>query len=79
MKMCSDCNVVMIDNCELEGQLKFKLGADGESRVSLTVPTGENASLFGLPIDVRKEACIRGRMCPNCGKVELYVNLNELR
>ena len=79
MKMCSDCNVVMIDNCEFEGQLKFKLGADGESRVSLRVPTGKNATFLGLPIAVRKDASLRGRMCPNCGKVELYVDLNELR
>ncbi len=77
MKKCSDCNVEMIDNCIIEGQHPFELGADGRTDISLHVPTGEKASILGIKYDKVDKMKLKARFCPNCGKVELYVNPSE--
>ena len=33
MKKCIDCNTEMIDNCIIEGQHPFELGADGRTDI----------------------------------------------
>lgn len=70
MKMCSDCNVQMIENIPVEGQHLFELGSSGASRIELRVPSS------GL---LAHKLRLQSRLCPQCGKVELYVDVNELR
>ena len=76
MKKCSDCNVEMIDNCVIEGQHPFEIGVDGRVDVSLHVPTGEQGSILGIKYDKVDKMDVKARYCPQCGKVELYVDLN---
>ena len=77
MKKCSDCNVEMIDNCRVDGQHAFEIGEDGRSDLFLKISTGEKSSFIGIPFDVMNNYKIKARVCPKCGKVEMYVNLQE--
>ena len=79
MKKCIDCNIEMIDNCIIEGQHPFELGADGRSDISIHIPTNEKGSFLGIKYDKTKELPLKARICPNCGKVELCININELK
>lgn len=78
VKKCSDCNIEMLDNCILEGQHPFEIGVDGRTDISLHIPTGEKGSLFGIPFDKKAKAKIKARLCPNCGKVEFYIDMTTL-
>lgn len=78
MKKCSDCNVEMIDNCKIEGQHPFEVGVDGRTDISIHIPTGEKGSFLGLKYDKVNKVKPLARICPNCGKVEFYVNKEEL-
>lgn len=77
MKKCSDCNEEMISNVEIEGQQLFEVGHKGKSRINVTVPTGEKSSFLGIKYEKSKTYDVKARMCPNCGKVELYVELDK--
>ena len=79
MKKCNDCNVEMIENCEIKGQHPFELGVDGESNISIHIPTNEKGSFLGIKYDKTKEIPLKVRICPNCGKVEPYININDLK
>ncbi len=70
MKICSDCNVQMIENIPVEGQHLFEVGASGSSRIELRVP---GSGIFARKVE------LKSRLCPQCGKVELYVDTNDLR
>lgn len=62
MKKCIDCNVEMIDDCKLEGEQRFRVGSmDDISDISILIPGLHRTKL-------------RARVCPNCGKVEFYVD-----
>ena len=77
MKKCSDCNVEMIEGCKIEGQHPFELGADGRTDISIHVPTGEKSKFFGITYDVTNRHELKARMCPKCGKIELYAVLTH--
>ena len=79
MKKCNDCNVEMIENCIIEGQHPFELGVDGRTDISLHIPTNEQGSFLGIKYEKQKELPLKARVCPKCGKVELYVNKDELQ
>ncbi len=64
MKQCKDCNTEMIE-AEILGKHPFKVGF--ESRVNIFVETDEDIG--------RNE--LKAIVCPKCGKVELYVDLEE--
>lgn len=76
MKICKDCNVEMIENGRLEGQHPFEIGVDGESEISVIIPTNEKASFFGFKYDKTIEKEVKARICPKCGKIELYIDVN---
>jgi len=69
MKKCSECNIDMIENIEIEGQHPFELGMDGQSKLRVLIPR----KVFSKMIP------IKSRICPQCGKVELYINPEELQ
>ena len=78
MKKCSECNIEMIDNCVVEGQHPFELGSDGESDIFVHIPTNEKGSFLGIKYDKTINLLVKARVCPKCGKVELYVDSDEL-
>lgn len=69
MKKCNDCNVDMIENIKIEGQHPFEIGIDGQSDLRVRIPR----KVFMKMIDVKS------RICPQCGKVELYIDPQELQ
>ena len=77
MKKCSECNVEMIDNCVIEGQHPFEIGIDGSSDMFIHIPMNEKGSFLGIKYDKQKYLPLKGRTCPNCGKVELYVEISQ--
>lgn len=79
MKKCTDCNIEMIENCIIEGQHPFEIGVDGRTDISIHIPTNEKGSFLGIKYDKRKKIPLKARICPNCGKVELCINTNNLK
>ena len=77
MKKCSDCNVEMIEDCKIDGQHPFEVGVDGRTDLSIHVPTGEEGKFLGIKYDKAKKYKLKARLCPKCGKIELYIKLNE--
>ncbi len=77
MKECKDCNVKMIENCTLTGQHPFEIGVDGESDIFVQIPDGEKKSFLGFKYDSFDEHIVKARICPKCGKVELYIELKS--
>ena len=77
MKKCSECNIDMINNCVIQGQHPFELGVDGRTDISIHVPTNEKGSFLGIKYDKTINLKLKARVCPKCGKVELYVDLND--
>lgn len=75
MKKCNECNVLMINNCKIEGQHPFEIGTDGSSDISLIIPINEKDSFLGMKYDKIIEKQLYARFCPNCGKVEFYINV----
>lgn len=77
MKKCSDCGIEMIENAKI-----FGLG-DDLSGIFISFVNGkkEVTNLFGKT--KRKEIyCkneLKARICPSCGKVEMYINTNDIK
>ena len=72
MKKCSECNCEMVEDCIIRGQHPFEVGMDGRTDISIHVPTGKKSTFLGLELDKTNKFKIKARMCPKCGKVELY-------
>lgn len=70
MKKCEQCNVEMIENIKIEGQHPFELGVDGKSNLRILYNDGNH--ILSRMIDIKP------RLCPNCGKVELYIDPSKL-
>ncbi len=75
MKKCNDCNVEMIDNTNIHTD--YVGGIDYEEQIYVDYTQGENAvkSFFGAGNRTIKR--VKARVCPKCGKVELYVDLEN--
>lgn len=77
IKKCDDCGAVMINNCRIEGQLHHEIGANSRSTLRVQVPTGQKANVLGFEVDATKSFVLKARMCPNCGKVDLYADMEN--
>ena len=77
MKKCNECNCDMIDNCSIDGSHTFEIGTSSMVDISIHVPTGENSTFLGIPYEVSNKYSLKARICPKCGKIELYANLND--
>ena len=78
MKKCSECNCDMIDDCKIKGQLSFEVGMNGVSRISIEIPTGEmKKSIFGFQYNEMDIHELKARVCPECGKTELYIDIKK--
>lgn len=76
MKKCSDCNVEMIEGW-IEGQHPFEIGVDGRTDISVHIKTGEKRKFLGLEIDSTISKKLKARICPKCGKVETYIEIDN--
>jgi len=77
MKKCSDCNVEMIEGLKIEGQHPFEIGVDGRTDIYIHIPTGEEDTFLGIKYDVTNRVKPLARLCPSCGKVELYIEFDK--
>jgi len=71
MKTCSDCNVLMIEDTNIHTD--YVGGVDFETQIYVDYADEENGRkmLFGnKKISIKR---VKARVCPNCGKVELYI------
>ena len=75
MKKCSDCNETMIEEASIHTD--YVGGTSFEERIYLDYADEENGTkmLFSKQKISKKQ--IKARVCPKCGKVELYVSINE--
>ncbi len=77
MKKCNDCNVEMVDG-RLYGKPKFIDMDHDINKFYVDVQTGNKTNILGLEVAETKRSKLNVRICPNCGKVELYINPNEI-
>lgn len=73
MKKCNDCNIEMIEGINLHTD--YVGGASMEERIYIDYydeKNGEKTLFSDKKISKRR---VKGRVCPTCGKVELYVDL----
>lgn len=77
MKKCKDCNVEMIDSAKI-----FESGVDGSSNIFISFVNGkkEVKNIFGniKEKEIRCNKELKARICPKCGKVEFYINTDDL-
>lgn len=83
MKKCNDCGIEMIEDAEITGQHPFEIGVDGSSDIFISFVNGkkEVTNLFGKTKEkkIYCESKLKARICPNCGKVEMYINTNDIK
>ena len=77
MKKCQDCNFYMRE-VKIDGQHPFEIGVDGRTDLRVHIPTGEKGSFLGMEIDKSVTEDVRARVCPKCGKLELFVDTTNL-
>lgn len=77
MKKCSDCNVEMIEDTNLHTD--YVGGVSFEERIYLTTydRTEKTKTIFGLESPKMETSRVKARVCPECGKVELYIVKGE--
>lgn len=75
MKKCNDCNVEMIEDTNLHTD--YVGGYDFETRLYLTFDDEENGSKMLFSDKKISTKQVKARVCPTCGKVELYLDLEE--
>ena len=51
---------------------------EGKTYLFVQVPTGEVGDFLGISLDMSTNVQFKARICPKCGKMELYVNPDEL-
>ena len=76
MKICSDCNSQMIENVNLH--TNYVGGAKREEQIFVSYKDERKPtqSIFGFETSYNVVQRVKARVCPNCGKVEFYIDLN---
>lgn len=81
MKECENCKIAMIDNADIIGQHLAEAGRDSMSNIYVSYIDGvkEEKGLFGKVKEVKNHCFfdLKARVCPKCGKVELYVDFDK--
>lgn len=73
---CEKCNVEMIDG-SLYGKPRF-IDIDHDiDKFYVSIKTGKKTSVLGLEVDETKKIKLNVKVCPKCGKVEMYVSPND--
>ena len=77
MKKCNNCNVEMLEG-RLYGKPKF-IDMDHEiNKFYFDLKTGEKGSILGIGFDKTKRFNLNSCVCPKCGKVELFIDPNDI-
>ena len=79
MKKCDDCGCEMIENCSLSGKHPYEVDVKQRVDISVNIPTGEKTNFLGIPCEVSNRYGVKARVCPRCGKIELYADFSQRR
>lgn len=75
---CEKCNIEMIDG-SLYGKPRF-IDIDHDiDKFYVSIKTGKKTSVLGLEVDEAKKIKLNVKVCPKCGKVEMYVSPNDIK
>ena len=75
MKKCNECNIDMIDDTNLHTD--YVGGIDFKEQIYLDYEDEKNGTKQLLSNKKISKKRLKARVCPKCGKVELYLNLSE--
>lgn len=73
MKKCNDCGVEMIEDTNLHTD--YVGGVSFDEQIYVDYKDEVNGTKMLLSNDKLSIKRVKARVCPNCGKVELYVDL----
>lgn len=76
IKKCDDCGNLMINNCEVEGKHPYEVGVDSRTDLRVFIPTGEVLNFLGRNVPKRVSYSMKARVCPVCGKIDLYADIS---
>ena len=79
MKKCDDCQCDMIENCQIGGRHPFDVDVKQRVDITVSIPTGQKTSFLGIPCETSNRYGLKARVCPRCGKVELYADFGRER
>lgn len=79
MKKCSECNIEMIEDTNLHTDYVGGVSFDEQIYLSFVNGTIKRKSLFGKEKVQENETTerVNARVCPSCGKIELFVNIKS--
>ncbi|MBQ1495872.1 MAG: hypothetical protein IIZ40_00765 [Bacilli bacterium] len=72
---CTNCNIEMIEDTNLHTD--YVGGVSFEEQIFLDYPDEENGTKLLFSNKKISKRRVKARVCPKCGKVELYVELNK--
>ena len=72
------CNVEMIDRSLLGKYTSIDIDHDID-KFYVSIKTGKKTSVLGLEVDETKKIKLNVKVCPKCGKVEMYVSPNDIK
>lgn len=77
MKKCSDCNIEMLEDTNLHTD--YVGGTSFEERLYLTTydRSVKTKNILGFETSKMETSRVKARVCPSCGKVELYIVKGE--
>lgn len=79
MKKCNECGIEMIDDTNLHTD--YVGGISFEEQIFLSYVNGSTkvTTMFGKEKEKVNDFTkrVKARVCPKCGKVELYIDVNE--
>ena len=78
MRKCNNCNIEMLEG-KLFGKPRFMDMDHDIDKFYFNVKTGENTNFLGIKYDETKQINLNACVCPKCGKVDLYVNPDDLK
>ncbi len=73
MKKCNDCGVEMIEDTNLHTD--YVGGVSFDEQIYVDYKDEVNGTKMLLSNEKHSIKRVKARVCPNCGKVELYVDL----
>ena len=75
MKKCNECNVEMLNGESIHTD--YVGGVSFDQQIFLDYEDEKNGTKLLFSNKKYSKKRIKARVCPKCGKVELYVNLEE--
>ena len=75
---CEKFNFEMID-CILYLMTRFIVIDHDIDKFYVSIKTGKKTSVLGLEVDETKKIKLNVKVCPKCGKVEMYVSPNDIK